>query len=64
MSRKSDDQVSHPDPDRGNIDGGLVHVVAFVVAGGDGAELLELAEAEREPLRLVRDELGFRTGVD
>ena len=46
MSRGSSwDRVAWPDADRGDVDGALVDALAFVVTGGDGAELLELAEA-------------------
>jgi len=37
-------EVAEPDPDRCHVDGAPVDEVALVVAGGDGAELLELAE--------------------
>jgi hypothetical protein len=37
----------------GQVDGGLVHVVALVVSGGDGAELPELAEAALDGVALV-----------
>src|ERR1700683_2283789 len=38
-------RVAEPDPDRGDMNGGLVHELALVVAGGDGAELPELGKA-------------------
>ena len=37
--------MTEPDPDRGNVDGALVHELALVIAGGDGPELLELGVA-------------------
>ncbi|HET7014231.1 MAG TPA: hypothetical protein VFI65_09985 [Streptosporangiaceae bacterium] len=46
-------RVSRPDSYRGQVDGGLVHVVALVVSGGDGAELPELAEAALDGVALV-----------
>lgn len=45
--------VPEPDPDGRDVDGALVHVVALVVAGGDGAELLELAEAALHGVALL-----------
>jgi hypothetical protein len=36
--------VAEPDSDRGHIDGSAPDEVAFVVSGGDGAVLAELAE--------------------
>jgi hypothetical protein len=45
VSRRSSDRISQPDPDRGDVDGALVHELALVLARRDGAELLELAEA-------------------
>jgi hypothetical protein len=45
VSRGSWDGVAEPDADRGDVDGALVNPLALVIAGSDGAELLELAEA-------------------
>lgn len=36
--------IAEPDLDRGDVDGALVDELAFVGAGGHGAELLELVE--------------------
>jgi hypothetical protein len=36
--------VAEPDLDRGDVDGALVDELAFIGAGGHGAELLELVE--------------------
>jgi hypothetical protein len=45
--------VPEPDPDRGDVDGALVDLFALVITGGDGTELLELAEAAfKEQARL------------
>src|SRR4051794_30146674 len=38
-------EVAEPDLHRGDVHGGPVHVVPLVVAGGHGAELLELIDA-------------------
>src|SRR5580704_3409407 len=51
-SGRSWDGISEPDPDRGDVDGGLVHEVALVVAGRDGAELLELGTAALDGVAL------------
>src|SRR5436309_5143185 len=42
--------VADPDPDRGNVHGALVDELSLVIAGGDGAELLELTEAALDGL--------------
>src|SRR5690606_24417240 len=45
--------VSEPDPDRGDIDGAGVHVLAFVVAAGDGSEGLEFVDAAFDDVALL-----------
>lgn len=45
MSCGSWDGIAEPDSDRGDIDGAVEDVLAFVVAGGHGAELFELVDA-------------------
>jgi len=52
VSRGSWDGISQPDPDRRDVDGALVHELALVVPGGDGAELLELGEAALDGVAL------------
>ena len=47
------DGVSEPDPDRGDVDGSAPDEVAFVVAGGDGAVLAELAEGTFDGVALL-----------
>jgi len=37
--------VAEPDPDRRGVGGALVDLLALVVSGGDGTELLELGKA-------------------
>jgi hypothetical protein len=52
VSRGSWDGISQPAPDRCDVDGALVHVLAFVVSGRDGAELLELRETALDGVAL------------
>jgi len=47
------DGVSEPDPDRGDVDGSAPDEVAFVVAGGEGAVLAELAEGTLDGVALL-----------
>src|SRR6266567_4511601 len=45
--------MAEPDPDRGHVDGPAPDVVAFVVPGGDGAVLAELAERPLDGVALL-----------
>src|SRR5882762_8256449 len=47
------DWVFEPDPDRSDIDRGLVHVLPFVVAGGHRAVLFELVVAPFHDVALL-----------
>ena len=53
MSRGSWDGVAEPDPDRGDVDGSAEHEVAFVVAGCDRAEALELVDRALDDVALL-----------
>ena len=57
-----DDGVSEPDSDGGDVDGAAEDVVAFVVAGGDGAVLAELVDGPFHDVALPVD-VGGRTPV-
>jgi hypothetical protein len=46
-------QVAEPGLDGGYVNGGVVHVLAFVVAGRDGAELFELVERPFDGVALL-----------
>jgi hypothetical protein len=53
------DGVAEPDFDAGDVDGALVDELAFVVAGGHGAVLAQLAEGAFDGVALlVRDRIG------
>jgi hypothetical protein len=59
------DGVSEPDPDRGDIDGSAPDEVAFVIPGGDGTVLAELAEGTLDGVALLvggRVEGGWPAG--
>jgi hypothetical protein len=45
--------VAEPDPDRGHIDGAAPDEIAFVIPGGDGAVLAELAEGPLDRVALL-----------
>ena len=45
--------VSQPDPDRGDVDGALVDVFAFVVAGGYGAGAAQLVDRPLDDVALL-----------
>jgi hypothetical protein len=47
------DGVAEPDPDGGDVDGSAPDEVAFVVAGGDGAVLAELADGALDGVALL-----------
>jgi hypothetical protein len=47
------DWVTEPDPDRGNVDGALIRLLAFVVAGGDGAVDLKLVDAALDDVAVL-----------
>ena len=53
MSRRSWDGVAEPDPDRGDVDGSAPDEVAFVVPGGHGTVLAELAEGPLDDVALL-----------
>jgi hypothetical protein len=53
VSRGSWNGIYQPDPDRRELDGALVHELALVVPGRDGAELLELGEAALDGVALL-----------
>ena len=61
MSPGSWDGVAEPDSDRGDVDGAVEDVLAFVVAGGHRAELCELVDTALDDIAyLVR--LGVELG--
>lgn len=56
------DGVAEPDSDRGDVDGAVDDVGAFVVAGGHGAELFELVDAALDNVAAFVG-LGVELGV-